>query len=276
MPSASSRRVNPASAPRVAISSSACPAPRQRADYREGLGDALLATDEASWRYRRASPRRTWRSPHGPPSFLPIETREASLDARSFQAMAMRTRRSRLRAPTCCSGRDRATGSWPTTRDAQPGDGLHARLQSWCGRASQFAGKQPLTRRPALGDPKPVAGYSANVPQPRDLIPAANDRRPRVPPTLEPPRSTREQAWTARAGGNAHLGGTRRVARAKACSIVASRSTSRPGLPNAATVTTTPGRCRRTWSGSSAVTWNAESLRMALLGRGAGSADTTS
>ena len=40
----------------------------------------------------------------------------------------------------------------------------------------------------------------------------------------------------------------------------------RPGSLNAATGTMTTSRCRRMWSGSSAVTWNAESLRMASLG----------
>ena len=140
---------------------------------------------------------------------------------------------------------------------------------------SQVAGKQPLT--PGAWRSEAAAGYSANVPQPHDLIPAANSRRPRVPPTLEPPHSTRGQAWTARAGpGSAHLGGTRRVARHRACSIVASRSTSRPGLPNAATVTTTPGRCRPMSSGSSVVTCNAEPLPTALPAPGAGSVATTS
>ena len=60
-------------------------------------------------------------------------------------------------------------------------------------------------------------------------------------------------------------GGTRRAARAKACSIAASRSTSRPGSPNAATVTTTRP-CRPMWSGSSTVTWNAASWPMACPG----------
>jgi hypothetical protein len=41
-----------------------------------------------------------------------------------------------------------------------------------------------------------------------------------------------------RAGRNAHLGGTSRGARARACSINASRSTSRPGSPTAATIPT--------------------------------------
>ena len=36
------------------------------------------------------------------------------------------------------------------------------------------------------------------------------------------------------------------------------------------------GRCRNMWSGSSAVTWNAESSHMALPGPGAGSVGTTS
>lgn len=53
------------------------------------------------------------------------------------------------------------------------------------------------------------------LPQPHDLVPAANGRRPRVPPTFEPPPSTMGQAWTARAGGNALRGGTRRVIRTR-------------------------------------------------------------
>ena len=66
----------------------------------------------------------------------------------------------------------------------------------------------------------------------------------RVPPTLEPPRSTRGQAWRARAGPeSAHRGATRRAARARACSIAASRSTSRPGSPM-------PRRSRRRRSGA--------------------------
>ena len=51
-----------------------------------------------------------------------------------------------------------------------------------------------------------TAEYSANAPHPHDLIPAANGHRPRVPPTLEPRRSTRG-AVEARAGpGSAAAG----------------------------------------------------------------------
>jgi hypothetical protein len=44
---------------------------------------------------------------------------------------------------------------------------------------------------PALGLSEAAAGSAANAAHPHDLITAANGNRPRVPPTLEPRRSTR-------------------------------------------------------------------------------------
>ena len=51
-----------------------------------------------------------------------------------------------------------------------------------------------MTRRPALGDRKPRPRTCSNARHPRDLVPAANGRLRPLLPTLEPSRSTRQQA----------------------------------------------------------------------------------
>jgi len=55
----------------------------------------------------------------------------------------------------------------------------------------QFAGKQPLTRRPAPGDPHATAGYPSSAVQPHGLTCVANDRRPAGYPHLNLHGSTR-------------------------------------------------------------------------------------
>ena len=87
----------------------------------------------------------------------------------------------------------------------------------------------------------------------------------------------RGRGWGSSAEpGRAQRRGIGRAVRARACSIAASSNTSRPGSPNAATVTMTSGRCRNMWSVSSAATSTAASSLMASPARGAGNAGTIS
>jgi hypothetical protein len=124
---------------------------------------------------------------------------------------------------------ERARGHGLELREALFRDRGHLGQDRRALQARHAEGAQSIDEATGVWRFRAAARYSANLLQPHHPIPAANGRPHHLPPTLEPPRSTRGQAWTARAGGNAHLGDTSRAARARACSIAASRSTARPG-----------------------------------------------
>ena len=89
------------------------------------------------------------------------------------------------------------------------------------------------------------------LPQPYDVVPwlMAAARCAAHPDPQRRNAGQTGQGWGPRAGsGRAQPRGIGRAVRARACSIVASSTTSRLGSPNTATVTMTSGRCRNMWS----------------------------